>query len=72
MKTSRCNKENKCKIEYPSLPSALRPAFHSAEIPIPDFVQRLSLESLGQDEELSDWHDTNFETENHSVLNGFD
>ena len=34
MKTLPYNQKNKCKIEYPSLPSAIRPVPHSDEIPV--------------------------------------
>uniref|UniRef100_A0A6P7FIP8 Uncharacterized protein LOC114329810 n=1 Tax=Diabrotica virgifera virgifera TaxID=50390 RepID=A0A6P7FIP8_DIAVI len=44
VKTSGYNKKNKCKIEYPSLLSAIRPVPHSAEIPVPAFNEFPSLE----------------------------
>ena len=36
-KTWGYNKNNKCKIDYPSLPSVLRQVSHSAEIPVISF-----------------------------------
>ena len=66
------HKKNKCKIEYPSLPSAIRPVPHSAEIPVPVFVQLLSIENLDYDEKLSGSNDADFEIEDDSVRKRFD
>lgn len=72
VKTSGYNKKNKCKIEYPSLPSAIRPVPHSTEIPVPVFAQLPSLEDLDPDEELSDNNDADFEIEDDAARKGFD
>ena len=45
---------------------------HSAEIPVPVFVQLLSLENLDYNEELSGSNDADFEIEDDSVRKGFD
>ena len=45
---------------------------HSAEIPVPVFVQLFSLENLDYDEELSGSNDADFEIEDDSVRKGFD
>ena len=63
VKTSVYKKKNKYKIDYPSLPSAIRRVSHSAEIPEPFFVQLPSLEDLNNDKELNDSNDGDFETE---------
>ena len=70
MKTSGYKKKNKYNIEYPSQPSALRPVPHSAETPIPVFVQLPSFDDLNPDEELSDSHDVDFEIEDVSAHEG--
>ena len=70
-KTSGYNKKNKYKIEYPNLPSAIRPVTHSAEIPVSVFAQLPSFDDLDLDEELDDSHDTDFEIEDDSVHKGF-
>lgn len=74
VKTSGYNKKNKCKIEYPSLLSAIRPVPHSAEIPVPVFNEFHSLEEgeyvYGADE--SDSNDEDFEIEDDSVRKGFE
>ena len=58
-------------IEYPSLPSAIRPVPHSGEIPVPVFAQLPCLEDVGYDEKLSDSNDADSEIED-SVRKGFD
>ena len=50
--TSRYNKKNKCKIDYPSVPSAIRPVPLTAEFPGSVFIQLPSLEDLNHNEEL--------------------
>ena len=50
VKTSDYNKKDKCKIVYPSLPSAIRPVPHSAETPETVFGQLRCLEDVGYDE----------------------
>lgn len=74
VKTSGYNKKNKCKIEYPSLPSAIRPVPHSAEIPVPVFKELPSLEiqEYESGEDRSDPYDEDFEIEHDSVRKGFD
>ena len=59
-------------IEYPSLPSAIRPVPNSAEIPVPVFAQLTCLEDVGYDEKLSDSNDADSEIEQDSVRKGFD
>lgn len=73
VKTSGYNKKNKCKIQYPSLPSAIRPVPHSAEIPVPVFQALPSLEIQEYDstEDRSDSDDEDFEVDNDSVRKGF-
>ena len=51
MESSRCNKNNKCKIKYPNQLSAIHPVFHSVPLPMPGFIQHPSLEDLNHDEE---------------------
>ena len=46
LKISGYNKKNKWKMEYPSLPSAIRPVPHSAETPVPFFAQLPCLEDV--------------------------
>ncbi|XP_039967827.1 sodium- and chloride-dependent GABA transporter 1-like [Bactrocera tryoni] len=74
VKTSGYNKKNKCKIEYPSLLSAIRPVPHSAEIPVPVF-EELPLSELQEsvcDDDSSDSNDEDFEIEDDSARKGFD
>ena len=54
VKTSGHNKTNKFKIEYPSLPSAIRPVPHSAGIPVSVFVGLTSEEQECGEVESSD------------------
>lgn len=74
VKTFGYNKKNKCKIEYPSLPSAIRPVPHSAEIPVPVFKELPSfeIEEYEFDKNLSDPNDEDFEIEDDSVPKRFD
>ena len=72
VKTSGYNKRNKCKIEYPSLPSAIRPVPHSAEIPVPVFTGLTSEEQECDEVESSDSNYEDFEIEDDSVRKGFD
>ena len=59
-------------MENPSLPSAIRPVPHSAEIPAPVFAHLDTLlEDMGYDEKLSDSYDADFELEQDSVRQGF-
>ena len=62
--------KNKCKIEYPNLPSAAHPVPHSIEIPPPVFIQLSFLEHLDHDE-LSDSNDADFEIEDDSYNKRF-
>ena len=55
MKTSGYNKNNKCKIEYPSLPSVLRQVSHSAEIPVISFRLNYSLWLILDSDEERTW-----------------
>ena len=71
VKTSGYNKKYKWKIEYPSLPSAICPVPHSAEIPVPVFAQLPCPEDMGYDEKLSESNDADFEIEQESVRTGF-
>ncbi|XP_070613747.1 uncharacterized protein [Erythrolamprus reginae] len=73
VKTSGYNKKNKCKIEYPCLPSAIRPVPHSAEIPVPVFNEFPSLEirEYESGEDQSDHNNEDFEIEDDSVRKGF-
>ena len=72
VKTSVYKKKNKCKIEYPSLPSVMRPVPHTAEIPVPVFKELPSLKMQGNesDEHRSDPCDEDFEADD-SVRKGF-
>lgn len=74
VKTSGYNKKNKCKIEYPNIPSAIRPVSHSAEIPVPVFkeVPSFEIQEYECGEDRSDINDEDFEIENNSVRKGFD
>lgn len=72
VKTSGFNKKNKSKIEYPNLPSAIRPMPHSAEIPVPVFEHLPPLEDLIDVEERSDSNDADFDIHEDSVRRGFD
>ena len=68
VKTSRYNKKNKYKIEYPSLLSAIYPQYlNSAEIPKTVFTQLPSLDDLDSDVELSESHDADLEIEDDSA-----
>ncbi|XP_069623312.1 uncharacterized protein [Ranitomeya imitator] len=72
VKTTGFNRKNKSKIEYPNLPSAIRPMPHSAEIPVPVFEQLPFLEVLSDVDEHSDSNDAEFEIHKDSVRKGFD
>ena len=72
VKTSGFNKKNKSKIEYPNLPSAIRPMPHSDEIPVPLFEQLPPREDLSDAEERSDSNDEDFEIDKDSVHREFD
>ena len=72
MKTSAFNKKSKGKIEYPNLPSAVRPIPHSDKFPVPVFKQLPPTEDLSQVEEHCDCNDPGFEFHEDSVLRGFD
>ena len=52
VKTLCYNKKYKWKREYPSLPSAIRPVPHSAEILVPLYAQLPCLEDVGYDEKI--------------------
>ncbi|GBL73283.1 hypothetical protein AVEN_159324-1 [Araneus ventricosus] len=71
--TSGYNKKNKCKIDYSSLPSGMRPMLHSVEFPGPVFKELPSLEIQEYDfvEDRSDPNDEDFEIEDDSVRKGF-
>lgn len=73
VKTSGFNKKNKHKIEYPSLPSAIRPVPHSAQIPVPVFQELPSLEiqEYESSEDRRDSTDEEFKVSNDSVRKGF-
>ena len=71
VKTSGYNKKNKCSIEYPSLPSAIRPVPHSFEIPVPVFVTLPSLEEQYDSDEVSDNSSSDFVIKDDSVRKGF-
>ncbi|GLV45731.1 hypothetical protein CBL_02751 [Carabus blaptoides fortunei] len=73
VKTSGYNKKNKCNIEYPNLPSAIRPVPHSPEIPVPAFVTPPTLQGqCDVDEESNNSRDSNFVTADDSVCQNFD
>lgn len=72
VKTSGFNKKNKSKIEYPYIPSAIRPIAHSAEIPVPVFEQLPPLEDLSNVEERSDSNDADFDIHEDPVRREFD
>ena len=57
--TQEYNKENKCKMEYPSLQSATRPVSHTAEIPDSQyrFEDNYPLYNTHYDEERSNSND---------------
>ena len=70
VKTAEYIKKNKCKIEYPNLPSTIHPVLYS--IPVLVSIQLPSLEDLDYDEELWDSNDAGFEIEDDSARMGFD
>ncbi|GBN22004.1 hypothetical protein AVEN_175745-1 [Araneus ventricosus] len=74
VETSGYNKKKKCKIEYPSLPSEIRPVPHSAEIRVPVFKELPSLEIQEYEsvEDQSDPKDEDFEIEDDSIRKGFE
>uniref|UniRef100_A0A6P7GL81 Uncharacterized protein LOC114333513 n=1 Tax=Diabrotica virgifera virgifera TaxID=50390 RepID=A0A6P7GL81_DIAVI len=74
VKTSGYNKKNKCKIEYPSLLSAIRPVPYSGENPLPVFNEfpYLEEEEYGYGADESDSNDEDFEIEDDSVRKGFE
>ena len=70
VKMSGYNKKNKCKVEYPSLPSAVHPVPHSVEIPASVFKEIPFLEIQEyESEHRNDPCEEDFEADD-SIHNG--
>ena len=65
-------RKKKSKVEYPNIPSAIRPMPHSAKTPVPVFKQLPHLEDLSDVEECSDRNDADFDIHQDPVRRGFD
>ena len=72
VKTTRYNSKNKSKMQYLSLPSAMRPQSHSVEIPIPVFRTLSCVDQDEYDVEVGSSTDSDFVIKDDCVRKRFD